>query len=111
MTIHPRETEIRQALVAHPELDDRQIGRIAGVNRWSRVRLVREALAAEAPPPPATAAPEPAPPRYPPLGAGSALARSLLATRPSDPTLQQQLRVAYLRSRAIDFGILTTGRS
>lgn len=114
--IHPREAEIRQALAEHPELDDRQIGAIAGIRRWSKVRLVREAMAAEA----AQAAPPPAPaavveetppaPRCPPLGLGAALARALLETRLDDPMLRQQLRRACLRARAIDFGIFEERR-
>lgn len=45
--IHRREAEIRAAIAAHPELDDRQIGRLLDIRLWSKVRLVRAAMAAE----------------------------------------------------------------
>lgn len=53
--ITDRESEIRAAIVAHPELNDRQLGKLLDIRLWSKVRRVREALAAEAP--------APAPPR------------------------------------------------
>lgn len=71
---------------------------------------MREALIAEAAqtaPPPAAAV---STPRCPPLGPGAALARALLETRLDDPMLRQQLRRAYLRARAIDFGIFEERR-
>jgi hypothetical protein len=52
-----REPEIRAALVAHPELTDRQIGKLLDIRLWSKVRLVREAVAAEEPAPPPAAKP------------------------------------------------------
>jgi hypothetical protein len=51
-------------------------------------------------------APAPAPtPRIPPLGRGASLAKAMLETKPADPMLRLHLRIAYMRQRAIDFGI------
>jgi hypothetical protein len=43
-----REPEIRAALLEHPELDDRAIGKLLDIRLWSKVRLVRKAMATEA---------------------------------------------------------------
>lgn len=44
----PREAEIREALANNPDLTDRQIARLLDIRLWSKVRRVRELLAAEA---------------------------------------------------------------
>jgi hypothetical protein len=85
------EPKIRQAIAAHPELDDRQIGRIVGINRWSKVRLVRAAMAAEA------RAPQPIPVAPEWVRLSEALVRMI--AREDDAQRKYELRLALLRTR------------
>ena len=70
-----REPDIRHAIAGHPELTDRQIATRLGMRCWSKVRLVRAAIAAEVNPPPPVSlpvsllAPDDAAPRQPVIAA------------------------------------------
>ena len=90
---HARQARIREALLAHPDFDDRAIARIAGVDRWSQVRTVRAALVVVAVEP----APAPAPARAEWEVLSEALVRMI--TREDDPKRKHELRLALLRTR------------